>query len=91
MQIVATTQNQPTTGLIMKIGRRAYAVESLAQASDLFCAARDKSGMGASKTPTPLLFNADGSVVGYVSYNGRVWPGHPRHWNPDAKPLHSPA
>jgi hypothetical protein len=75
------------TAFTMVIGRRRYAVASLTEASSKFCAARDKVGAGASQTPTPMLYAADGKLVGYISYNGRVWAGHPRDWKPGAKLL----
>lgn len=72
----------------MAIGKRRYAVSSLAEASAMFCAARDKAGTGASQTPTPMVFDAaTGKLVAHVSYNGRVWAGHPRDWTPRTKPL----
>jgi len=79
--------NAPTTTLTMVIGRRRYPVASLADASAKFCAARDKAGTGASTTPTPMLYDDAGKLVGYVSYNGRVWAGHPRDWKADGKPM----
>jgi hypothetical protein len=37
---------------------------------------RLRAANGASKTPTPTIFNASGHHVGYVSYNGRAWLGN---------------
>jgi hypothetical protein len=76
-----------TATLTLKIGRRAYSVPSYADASRMFCAARDKSGLGASRVPTPLIYDANGQQVAYVSYNGRVWAGSPRDWQPGRTPL----
>ena len=73
--------------VFVQIGRRRYEAASLADASRMFCAARDKSGHGASRTPTPLLYDRDGRLIGHVSYNGRVWAGRPQDWQPGAKPL----
>lgn len=71
--------------LTLTIGKRRYQVASIEEASRMFCAARDKSGFGASKTPKPLIYNADGSLLGHISYNGRVWAG--RDYIPNATPL----
>jgi hypothetical protein len=64
--------------LFLKVGRKLYEVASLKEASEKFCAARDASGEGASETPIPLIVHEDGTLVGYVSYNGRVWAGSPK-------------
>lgn len=80
--------------LTMQIGRRTYPVASLAEASRQFCEARDRAvarGAGGSRrTPTPLLFDGDGKQVAHISYNGRVWAGHPRDWQPGRTPLVDP-
>lgn len=78
MQMTATYQ--------VAIGRKRYTVPSLQVASEVFCAARDKAMTGASRTPTPLVYDAAGKQIGYISYNGRVWPG--RTYRPDATPLY---
>lgn len=74
-----------TATLTLTIGKRRYQVASIGEASRMFCAARDKAGLGSSKTPKPLIFNADGSLLGHISYNGRVWAG--RDYVPGATPL----
>jgi hypothetical protein len=71
----------------MVIGQRRYVVESLTEASAKFCAARDTAGTGASETPTPMLYNAAGVLIAHISFNGRVWAGHPREWTPETKPM----
>lgn len=78
------TKMQIATTLTMQIGRKHYPVASLADASAKFCAARDKSGFGASRTPTPRIFEGDKQIA-YISYNGRVWAGST--YQPDATPL----
>jgi len=75
--------------LTMKIGRWQHAVASYADASNVFCAMRDRLGRGASGTPTPLIYEAE-SVVAHVSYNGRVWPGSPKDWRDGLVPLFDP-
>lgn len=73
--------------LTIRVGRKAYPIADYAEASRLFCAARDKAGTGGRDTPTPLIFEGDRQVA-YVSYNGRVWAGDPRDWQPGRKPLY---
>lgn len=71
---MATT---PTPKLFLDVSGKRYPVASAQQASELFSAARDKSGLGASGIPTPRLYDGAGNQIGYVSYNGRVWEGDP--------------
>lgn len=68
-------QNDPPKTMFLEIGRRRFQIASFKEASRMFCAARDKAGEGASRTPTPLIVDERGSVIGHVSYNGRVWGG----------------
>jgi hypothetical protein len=77
-----------TTILFLQIGRKRYEVADLEQASRMFCAARDKSGLGMSRISEPLITDEHGTVVAYVSYNGRVWAGAPQDWNVDSKPIY---
>ena len=77
----------PTTELTIRIGRKAYVIPDLATASRMVCAARDKAGVGNSRFTPPMIFDGD-RQIGYVSYNGRVWPGSARDWNPGIVPLH---
>jgi hypothetical protein len=72
--------------MFLWVGGKTYEVASFAQASQMFCIARDKNGEGASKTPSPLIVDDTGSVIAHVSYNGRVWPGDA--WTVDAIPLY---
>lgn len=76
-----------TASLTLKIGRKAYAIESLADASRKVCAARDKAGIGSSRFTPPSIFDGE-RQVGYVSYNGRVWAGEPRGWKAGDKPIY---
>lgn len=71
--------------MFLQVGAHRYQVATFEQASQMFCAARDKNGEGASKTPSPLIVDDAGSVIAHVSYNGRVWAG--QSWAPDATPL----
>lgn len=72
--------------MFLQVGGRRYPVASFAQASQMFCIARDKNGEGASNTPSPLIVDDAGSVIAHVSYNGRVWPG--ADYATDATPLY---
>ncbi len=76
--------NAVKASLSIQIGRKRYPVASLAEASAMFCAARDKSGFGASRTPDPKIFEGDKQIA-YISYNGRVWAGS--KYVPNATPL----
>ncbi len=78
----------PAPTLTMMIRNRRYAVASLAEASTMFCAARDKAGTGSSRTPTPLIYDGAGEQIAYISYNGRVWAGHPHNWAPNRTPIY---
>lgn len=55
------------------------------EASELFAARRDRSGLGASMFPDAEVLLAD-IVVGRISYNGRIWP--PKPWHLDVQPIH---
>jgi hypothetical protein len=76
----------PAKTMFLQIGRKRYQVATFEQASLMFCAARDKSGNGASRTPSPKIVDERGEVIGHVSYNGRVWSG--ATYVPDATPLY---
>lgn len=65
----------PTKTMFLQIGRKRFQIASFEEASRMFCAARDKMGEGASRTPSPKIVDERGEVIGHVSYNGRVWAG----------------
>lgn len=71
--------------IFLRIGRREYPVADFAQASEMFCRARDESGFGASKVPQVFIVDDAGECVAKISYNGRVWP--PEEWQPGQQPL----
>lgn len=75
-----------TAPLTIRIGRKAYAIADLAAASRMVSAARDRSGVGSSRFPAPLIYEGERQVA-HVSYNGRVWAGLPMQWTPGDKPL----
>jgi hypothetical protein len=76
----------PAKTMFLQIGRKRFQVATFEQASRMFCVARDKSGEGASRTPTPKIVDERGDVIGHVSYNGRVWAG--ASYVPGAQPLY---
>lgn len=49
-----------------------FQVSTLAEASKVFCRERDKSGLGCSKWGGGLVTD-DNAIIGYASYNGRIW------------------
>jgi hypothetical protein len=75
-----------TTAMFLQIGRKRFQIATFEEASRMFCAARDEAGEGASRTPTPLIVDERGVVIGHVSYNGRVWAG--ANYFPDSRPLY---
>lgn len=68
------------------IGRYKIEVETYRDASLTFCVFRDKLGEGASNTPQAYIVD-DTGVIAHVSYNGRVWEGHPTKWNSETKEI----
>ncbi len=71
----------PAKLMFLQIGRRRYQVASFEEASRMFCVAREKSGFGSSKIPSPNIVDERGEVIAYVAYNGRVFAGTPKAWN----------
>jgi hypothetical protein len=72
---------------LLKIGRVATSVDSLADASEAYCDARDASGKGASSFPEGELM-LDG-VAYRISYNGKIWHGW-RPWQAGDVPAFNP-
>jgi hypothetical protein len=56
--------------------RVANAQEASLVVSDI----RDRSGAGASEMGSMFPIREDGVLIGYVSYNGKVWKGDPGDW-----------
>lgn len=81
-------QPVPAGAMFLEVGRIRYEVASLKHASEMFCKARDASGQGASQIPAPLIVRESGEIIGYVAYNGRVFPGTPQQWQPGVQPLY---
>lgn len=86
LTVVAAPALQPRE-LFLQIGQRRYQVASFEQASDMFCTARDASGLGASEIEErALIVSNTGVILAHVSYNGRVWAGP--EYVADATPLY---
>jgi hypothetical protein len=69
-----TAANQKISISKLKIGRKAYKVSDIAEASKIYEASI--GDRGSSEMPYGLLFNDAGEKVAYISYNGRVWQGN---------------
>lgn len=59
--------------LFLQIGRKRYQVDGIDHAVEMYNAARDKSGLGASEMPRVTIVDAYGTFLYSISYNGRVW------------------
>ncbi len=57
-----------------KIRSVTHKAETLKELSEAYCRVRDDSGEGMS-TFRNAIVKQNGKVVGYISYNGRIWPG----------------
>lgn len=62
-------------------------VRTIENASEVFCALRDRLEAGSAEISEALIRDEGGVIVAHVSYNGRVWWGTPEGWTPDAKPI----
>lgn len=62
---------------------------TLNEASIAYRAFCDANFLGASGAGRCLI-KQGGKTVAHVSYNGRVWEGNGRKFNPDAKPIFDP-
>lgn len=89
-------QNLPATPLYLQIAaaRLPYPGEELA--SRMYREAierydRETGRGGASTVPACHIVTDGGEVVGYVSYNGKVWAGDPKAWAAGNAPLFVPA
>ena len=72
--------------LLKMAGKIRFASNSLADLSAYFCNWRDGLDLGASQMPKGFVLDSDGSVIGHISYNGRVWAGV--EYAPNASPLY---
>lgn len=72
------------------VGRRSFPFTSFAEVSAAYRATIESLDLGCSKTPLCSIFDSSGRQTGYVSYNGKVWAGRQRDWQPGAEPLFNP-
>lgn len=70
-----------TGAMTLTIGRRRFAVASLAEASARYAREREDSGLGASRFPFGTLRTAEGERL-RVSYNARIWRGEELLFDP---------
>jgi hypothetical protein len=64
----------------MEILGRKIRVANAEEASRVVSEIRDRSGAGASEMGSMFPIREDGVLIGYVSYNGKVWKGDPEDW-----------
>lgn len=74
----------------VRVGRNTVPFTTCAEVSAAYRATIEEMGVGASETPPCHILDADGRVVGHVSYNGRVWLGDGRDWTSDTRPIYDP-
>jgi hypothetical protein len=72
------------------LGRR-YSAVDMVDASRKVEAIIAQTGMGASEIGAEFPIRANGVVVAYVSYNGRVWMGPPGSFDEKAIPVYEPS
>ncbi len=73
------------TETFVQIGNRRFPLTSYAEASAALRHMLDETGATFSgetgpKAPQPLIVDATGKRIGYISQNGKVWSGNPREW-----------
>ena len=67
---------RPTLYTLEILGRH-IRVANAEEASKVVSAIRDESGAGASEMGSSFPVRENGVLIGYVSYNGKVWKGDP--------------
>ncbi len=70
-----TRVHQPS--YTVEIQDRRYTVIDMVRASQIVETIRDRSGAGASEMGAQFPVRDGLKIIGYVSYNGRVWAGRP--------------
>ncbi len=76
--------------IFMKIGKRQMAAVDLSQAVVLWEEIRDRHcyETGNNKIAWPVLYKEDGkTIIGYMSWNGRIWDTSPKKWSKDSKEI----
>jgi hypothetical protein len=74
----------------VRIGNRLFPFTSFEDVSRAYRSTIERLGIGGSQTPPCHILDHRGIVVGNVSYNGRVWLGDERSWEPGQRPLYDP-
>ena len=85
----------PTAPLFLQIATSRFPYPGEEMASRIYREAierydRETGRGGASGVPQCQITTESGDVVGYVSYNGKVWAGDPKAWQPGWVPLFVP-
>lgn len=85
----------PATPLFLQIAATRVAFPGAEQASRMYRETIERYDRltgrgGASTVPSCHIVTNDGTIVGYVSYNGKVWAGDPRNWQSGAAALFDP-
>ena len=73
-------EEQPSGKLTIQYGKREYPIDSIKNASSKWNDLRDmamREGVSSKEADTPLIKDASGKTVGYISWNGEVWKGDP--------------
>jgi hypothetical protein len=74
----------------VRIGSALFPFTTCEAVSRAYRATIERLGIGGSETPSCLILDHSGKVVGHVSYNGRVWLGDERSWVPGKRPIYAP-
>lgn len=80
----------PSESLFVKVGRTKLPFQGAAHASRAYREAIERSGLGASQTPTCTIVDQSGVIIGRISYNGKVWLGSDADWQSSDTPVYSP-
>ena len=79
-----------TAPAFARIGRRAFPLTTLAEASAAYVKTCGALDMGSRKAPSCTLLDANMKPVGYISYNGKAWLGDERDWRGDNPCIYNP-
>jgi hypothetical protein len=74
----------------VRIGRHEFPFTTCEAVSRAYRGTIERLGIGGSETPPCEILNHRGEIVGNVSYNGRVWLGDLRSWEPGKSPIFDP-
>lgn len=81
------TRSSDIQATSVRVGNRRLPFFGIEETSRVFRETIDRLGLGASQTPHCEILDGD-TVVAFVSYNGKVWPG--ADFVLDATPLYDP-